>query len=183
MGGSVAALFTLWLLDSINQLRKRKEPPAKLPLCITFGSPFIGDEGLQRAISERSRWNSCFLHVAAIQDPFPRHFLSVNNPQTLSYKPFGTFLLCSQDGSSCSCVEDPKVVSKLLDGARSQVSNQELKIDDYGRIVEHLNSRVMVRANSQLRLSYTNPLQAGIVLQLEAIGVQMTQVTNLIPYI
>jgi hypothetical protein len=39
----------------------------------------------------------------------------------------------------------------------------------------------MIRGNSQLDLSYVQPLKAGIILQLEAIGVEMTtQVKSLI---
>ena len=66
LGGSVATLFTLSLLD------KFKISTTKRPLCITFGSPLIGDEGLQEAISNYPAWNSCFLHVVSDHDPIPR---------------------------------------------------------------------------------------------------------------
>ena len=91
LGGSVATLFTLSLLE------KFKISTAKCPLCITFGSPLTSDEGLQEAISNYPPWNSCFLHVVSDQDPFPRVLIN-------GYKPFGTFLLCSELG--CSCFED-----------------------------------------------------------------------------
>ena len=50
MGGSVTTLFTLWLLETINF--KITKPP----LCITFGSPLIGDTGLQNAILKYPTW-------------------------------------------------------------------------------------------------------------------------------
>ncbi|CBI34971.3 unnamed protein product, partial [Vitis vinifera] len=56
MGGSVASLFTLCLLEVINISK-----PKCRPICITFGSPLIGDFGLQH-----SNWNSFFLHVVKI---------------------------------------------------------------------------------------------------------------------
>ncbi|XP_034704023.1 senescence-associated carboxylesterase 101-like [Vitis riparia] len=52
LGGSVASLFTLCLLEVINISK-----PKCCPICITFGSPLIGDFGLQH-----SNWNSFFLH-------------------------------------------------------------------------------------------------------------------------
>ena len=66
LGGSVATLFTLSLLE------KFKISTTKCPLCITFGSPLIGDKGLQEAISNYPTWNSCFLHVVSNKDPVPR---------------------------------------------------------------------------------------------------------------
>ncbi|KAI4352685.1 hypothetical protein L6164_006910 [Bauhinia variegata] len=95
LGGSIASLFTIWLLDIIGSGKKR-------PLCITFGSPLIGDQNLQKAISQHSTWNSCFFNVASHLDPVPRMFISPHtsplselSTQTIVYKPFGTFLLLS----------------------------------------------------------------------------------------
>ena len=93
LGESVASLFTLWLLKKINfSITKR-------PLCITFGSPLIGDNGLQNAILNYPTWSSCFSHVVSHQDPVPGVLISLHNPpatkstsQTNVYKPFGTFL-------------------------------------------------------------------------------------------
>ncbi|XP_050225600.1 senescence-associated carboxylesterase 101 isoform X2 [Mercurialis annua] len=170
LGGSVASLFTLLLLDIINPSSKSKRP-----LCITFGSPLIGDSGLQRAISERSTWNSCFLNVVAQQDPIPRLF--VLSSQTVTYRPFGAFLMCSELG--CSCVDDPEMVTHLLqvmglESGISQVSDEPL-LTYYGRIVENLKARVIFRGRSVLRSSVMDSLQAGIILQLEAIGDQRFQ--------
>ncbi|KAK4710527.1 hypothetical protein R3W88_005040 [Solanum pinnatisectum] len=91
LGGSVASLFTLWLLKDNN----------KRPTCFTFGSPLLGDSGLQQAISERPSWNSSFLYIVPNQDPIPRSLISLANdfagsiPQSCIYNPFSMFLLCS----------------------------------------------------------------------------------------
>ncbi|KAJ6854494.1 senescence-associated carboxylesterase 101-like [Populus alba x Populus x berolinensis] len=172
IGGSVASLFTLWLLDNI----KRNQPPPKLPLCITFGSPFIGNQGLRQAMLECLTWNSCFLHVVGNKDLFPKtsisHYDSTTQSAIEEYKAFGTFILCSEKG--CACVDDLEVVSRLLEITRRQASCEAQEIDYYVEIVNDLKSKVIIRGNSQLDLSYVQPLKAGIILQLEAIGVEMT---------
>ena len=78
LGASVATLFTLSLLEKFNFSK------TKSPLCITFGSPLIGDENLQEAISKYAAWNSCFLHVVSDQDLVPRVLIN-------GYQPFDTF--------------------------------------------------------------------------------------------
>ncbi|KAM1868734.1 hypothetical protein ACFX15_044202 [Malus domestica] len=52
-GGAVATLFTLWLLQSLDLSK------AKRPLCITFGSPLIGDEQLRKCVLEFSTVGVC----------------------------------------------------------------------------------------------------------------------------
>ncbi|XP_011030305.1 PREDICTED: senescence-associated carboxylesterase 101-like isoform X2 [Populus euphratica] len=166
LGGSIASLFTLWLLDTIKRTSNR----IKLPLCITFGSPLLGDQGLQRAISEHSKWNTFFLHVAANKDLVPRIF-STSQPSPRC-KPFGTFFFCSELG--CNCVDDPEVVSMLLRSTISQVSAEEMGIDDYSGIVKRLKARLILREDSQLGQPVLPPLRLGIILQLKAIGVDIT---------
>lgn len=162
-------------MDNIKQPLQKNQPPPKLPLCVTFGSPFVGNQGLQQAILEFSNWNSCFLHVVGNKDPFPKTSIAHNDTtQSVSedYKAFGTFILCSEKG--CACVDDLEVVSRLLESSRKQASCESQEIDYYVEIVNDLKSKVMIRGNSQLDLSNVQPLKAGIILQLEAIGVEMT---------
>ncbi|KAG5233096.1 senescence-associated carboxylesterase [Salix suchowensis] len=166
LGGSIASLFTLWLLDNIKQTSIGN----KLPLCFTFGSPLLGDQGLQRAISDRSKWCSCFVHVAANKDLFPRiSSTSQSNPQC---KPFGRFFFCSE--LRCNCVDDPEVVSRLLESTVSPPSAEEMGIDDYSGIVNSLKSRLILREDSQLGQPVLPPLRLGIILQLKAAGVEIT---------
>ncbi|XP_059455243.1 senescence-associated carboxylesterase 101-like [Corylus avellana] len=180
LGGSVAYLFTLWLLDKINLATTKR------PLCITFGSPLIGDDGLQEAILQYSTWNSCFLHVVLDRDPVPRVLISPPNPSapelaspTKEYKPFGTFLLCSELG--CACLENPESVLKLLmaTGPGNQYPNQvNLEFFEYKNIVEQLHGNVMCKdSTTKLHDEWiAQPLQAGIITQLEAIGLGRPQV-------
>ncbi|XP_011005007.1 PREDICTED: senescence-associated carboxylesterase 101-like, partial [Populus euphratica] len=166
LGGTIASLFTLWLLDNIKKTTRRNQ----LPFCITFGSPLVGDQGLQRAISEHSKWNSCFLHVAAFKDLSPGIFItSQPDPQ---YMPFGTYFFCSELG--CNCVEDPEVVSWLLKSTITPVSAEEMGIDDYSGIVKHLKSRLIMKDNSQLGQPVTPSLRPEMILQLKAIGFEIT---------
>ncbi|XP_065636242.1 senescence-associated carboxylesterase 101-like isoform X1 [Quercus suber] len=177
LGGSVATLFTLWLLETIDfSITKR-------PLCITFGSPLIGDNGLQNAILEYPTWNSCFLHVVSDQDPVPRVLISPHNPpatesasQTNVYKPFGTFLLYSEFG--CGCFKDSQTILELLmatysEGPGNQNSNQVLEL--YKKIVEFLNRKVICGDTTGLLQWTTPPLRAGIIIQLVAIGLMRPQ--------
>ncbi|KAF8106234.1 hypothetical protein N665_0145s0048 [Sinapis alba] len=120
LGGSVASLFTLWLLETV-------EPTLKRPLCITFGSPLIGDAKLQE-ILENSLRNSCFLHVA----------YASQTPVNTDFKPFGTFLICFE--SECICIDDPEAVMELLGSA-----NADHVVDsiDYGAVLDRLDQTVM----------------------------------------
>ncbi|GFS45077.1 sulfatase and phosphatidylinositolglycan class N domain-containing protein [Actinidia rufa] len=137
---AAATLFAS-LKDDLSSL---KDQDTKRPLCITFGSPLLGDNGLQQAILERPTWNSCFLHVASNQDPIPKLFASPHNALAIEstshasiYKPFGTILLCSKSG--CACFEDPE-------------STLDLMLEEWN----------------------VSPLQTGIFLQIEAIKVERT---------
>lgn len=162
-GGSIASLFTLWLLDSVGSGKKN-------PLCITFGSPLIADQSLQQAISRSSIWNSCFLHVASHSDPLPSKFTS-------SYKPFGTFLLCYDHG--CACFENPDSISTILK-AMSHI-NQGQPNSDYGGLVQNLQRLAISKDSSAAaaaaaNVSRSNALQACLTLQLSALGLAHVQV-------
>lgn len=167
LGGSVASLFTLWLLKDNN----------KRPTCITFGSPLLGDSGLQQAISERPSWNSSFLHVVSNHDPIPRSLITPTNviagsiPQSCIYNPFGTFLLCSD--SDCSCFEEPESVLDIMMemNLNSQHQDNRSLAFDYEQVLKRLKDRVIFKGASQLFYFSVDQLQAGIDLQLEAIGI------------
>ncbi|XP_050278428.1 lipase-like PAD4 [Quercus robur] len=159
--GSVATFFTISLLEKFNF------STTKRPLCITFGSPFIGDEGLQETISKFAAWNSCFLRVVSDQDPVPRVLIN-------DYKPFGTFLLCSVLG--CSCFKDPQTILELLMAAYiGSPENQDPNkvFESYGTFLEHLNRKVLCKDTTDHESSIdwtTPPLRASIITKLAAIG-------------
>ena len=93
-------------------------------------------------------------------DPIPRKFINHN----ATYKPFGTFLLCSDSG--CSCFEEPETILKLLAATASNGSpNQRV---DYGIIVEQLKGKALFKNVSEADWA-TSPYTVGIVTQLSAI--------------
>ncbi|XP_061369736.1 senescence-associated carboxylesterase 101-like [Gastrolobium bilobum] len=148
LGGSVASLFTISLLNSIDSGKNR-------PLCITFGSPLIGDNGLQQAISRSSNWNSCFLHVVSHKDPLPRLFITNHDSQTNAYMPFGTFLLCSDENSAS--FENPGSILRLLRKFDSEHDeNQGSQPVKYGEIVNILKQRTLFKDLSTLPEDITN---------------------------
>ncbi|XP_050271362.1 senescence-associated carboxylesterase 101-like [Quercus robur] len=166
LGGSVATLFTLSLLEKFNFSK------TKGPLCITFGSPLIGDENLQEAISKYAAWNSCFLHVVSDQDLVPRVLIN-------GYQPFGTFLFCSKLG--CSCFEDHHTILELLTTTNSgTLENQDPNkvFESYGTFVKDLNRKVICKdtTDDESLIDWTTtPLRAGIITQLVTIGLVQSQ--------
>ncbi|TXG58988.1 hypothetical protein EZV62_016817 [Acer yangbiense] len=158
VGGSVASLFTLWLLESMNLV------DAKHVLCITFGAPLIAN-----------------------QDLVPRLFVSLSphNPNAMqvdsgsvAYQPFGTYLLCSESGYTC--IEDSEEVFQLLvtmgsETPKNQNPNVELEIFYYTETVKLVEDIVIYQGISKLGEVEVHPLRARTILQLDAIGVKRTQ--------
>uniref|UniRef100_F6HV25 Senescence-associated carboxylesterase 101 n=1 Tax=Vitis vinifera TaxID=29760 RepID=F6HV25_VITVI len=170
LGGAVASLFTLCLLDE-NLLK-----PKCRPFCITFGSPLVGGFGLQHSI-----WNSFFLHVVSNQDPVPGLFLpsgrgrstpTSSHSQTTGYKPFGTYLLCSELG--CACFDNPDLILELLKVISSEVAGG-LQDVDYGEILRNLKERAICKGLPQVGERFANPFSAGIIMELETIGFNQTK--------
>ena len=157
LGGSIASLFTISLLDKIGSTKNR-------PLCVTFGSPLVGDKKLQQAISRSSNWNSCFIHVVSCNDPLPRLFVT-------NYMPFGTFLFCSESDSTC--FENPtsnlEIIATL---SKMHGQNQGFKLDEYGSIVENLKRKAFFKDVSTPAgdKNHSDSLVIGISLQLQALG-------------
>jgi len=153
LGGSIASLFTI-SLDNIGSAKNR-------PLCITFGSPLIGDKKLQQAISHSSNWNSCFIHVVSCKDPLPRLFIT-------NYMPFGTFLFCSDLDSTC--FENPDSnLEILITLSKVHGQNQGFDSAEYGNIVEKLRRKAIFKDSSLLAgdRNDSDSLAIGISLQLQ----------------
>ncbi|KAK7316407.1 hypothetical protein VNO77_35422 [Canavalia gladiata] len=164
VGGSVASLFTMSLLES-NRLGKNR------PLCVTFGSPLIGDYRLEQAISRSPIWNSCFLHVMSLKDPLPTLFITNRGRQFSAYMPFGTFLFCSDENSTC--FENPDSILELLILLRSiHDQNQGFEFTHYGHIVEYLNHKAIYKDLTTLAEDMP-PLASSISLQFRALGLTL----------
>ncbi|KAG5241871.1 lipase PAD [Salix suchowensis] len=66
IGGTTASLAALWLLSHLQSNFANLSV-----LCITYGSPLLGNETLSRAIL-RERWGGKFCHVVSKYDLMPR---------------------------------------------------------------------------------------------------------------
>ncbi|KAL9356456.1 hypothetical protein Peur_049709 [Populus x canadensis] len=81
VGGATASLAALWLL---SYLQSNFLNPSVL--CITFGSPLLGNETLSRAIL-REKWGGKFCHVVSKFDIMPRMLFVPMDPIAPLMKP------------------------------------------------------------------------------------------------
>ncbi|KAI3727200.1 hypothetical protein L1987_67011 [Smallanthus sonchifolius] len=155
--GYLAILFTLWRQNTIF------EDEYKRPICITFGSPLIGDEALQQAISERPQWESCFLNVVAMTD-----YVAGFVPSNGEYKPFGSFLFCTESGGHAA-FEDPEAILAVLN-AMALPMDTNLEKHDYGKNLSLIRRKKALHRGISCELNM-KPLTEGIKLQFKDIGV------------
>ncbi|XP_076892438.1 senescence-associated carboxylesterase 101-like [Bidens hawaiensis] len=165
LGGYLAILSTLRLHHAIDIGESHSfYKKTKRPICITFGSPIIGDESFQRAIAERPQWKSRFLNVVAKKDPVAS-FFSSNTP----YKPFGAYLFCTESGGYTT-FEDQDSILLVLDAMRLW-NACNLQIYDYTNVLSSVRRKVLYRGISESDEFNLNSLRAGITLQLKEAGV------------
>lgn len=163
LGGYVAILFALWLHHLKDKSESNGSKNIRRPICITFGSPLVGDEALRRAIFERPQSRSCFLNVVAKTDPFPCLFSSNG-----AYKPFGTYLFCTQSGG-CTSFENDDSILAVLD-AMTIPSAEYIQMHDYKYDLISIKNNVLYRGVSELGEFDLNSLRAGITLQFMEVG-------------
>ncbi|KAG5536794.1 hypothetical protein RHGRI_024281 [Rhododendron griersonianum] len=70
-GGPTAILATFWFLE--EYVRKSSSPTT--PLCVTFGSPLVGDRIIPHAL-RRENWDTYFIHFVMRYDIVPRLMLA-----------------------------------------------------------------------------------------------------------
>uniref|UniRef100_A0A1J3DBT1 Lipase-like PAD4 n=1 Tax=Noccaea caerulescens TaxID=107243 RepID=A0A1J3DBT1_NOCCA len=150
-GGAQAALTALWLLS-------QPSPPSFRLLCITFGSPLLGNQSLSSAIS-RSRLAHNFCHVVSIYDLAPRR----NDDR---FWPFGTYLFCSENGGVC--LDNAASVRRMFQILNTTTGTPN--IEDYGHYVftlshQFLKSRSFLGGNIS-----DNSYKAGVELAVESLG-------------
>ncbi|KAJ7945119.1 Lipase-like PAD4 [Quillaja saponaria] len=93
MGGTTASLCALWLLSYLQSISSSMSV-----ICITFGSPLLGNESLSRAIV-RERWGGNFCHVVSKHDIMPRLLFApveTFTPQLHFLQQFWYFSMTSQ---------------------------------------------------------------------------------------
>ncbi|MED6156417.1 Lipase-like pad4 [Stylosanthes scabra] len=76
IGGATASLCTLWLLSYLRSISSSVSV-----LCITYGSPLLGNNSFSTAIF-RERWSGNFCHVVSKHDIMPRLLFAPITPLT-----------------------------------------------------------------------------------------------------
>ncbi|KAK9096136.1 hypothetical protein Sjap_021633 [Stephania japonica] len=222
IGGTTASLTALWLLSYLQSHSSNLSI-----LCITFGSPLLGNSSLSRAIL-RERWGGKFCHVVSQHDIVPRLLFSPITPiaphlnslfqlwlmsmtslhqfphfqatklshqdilelyryvldhvaaaamsqedSTRTYRPFGSYLLCSKEGAIC--LDNATAVMQMLylmfvDGGEDLSIDEHLK---YGEVVmrgHHSLQFLKQRCSTHAGVSNSS-YDEGISLALEALGI------------
>ncbi|KAJ6737271.1 LIPASE-LIKE PAD4 [Salix viminalis] len=85
VGGTTASIAALWLLSFLHSKFLNVSV-----LCITFGSPLLGNESLSRAIL-REKWGGKFCHVVSKYDIMPRMLFAPMDPIAPHIKPLLQF--------------------------------------------------------------------------------------------
>ncbi|KAF8377071.1 hypothetical protein HHK36_030444 [Tetracentron sinense] len=133
IGGTTASLAALWLLSYLQSVS------SSLPiLCITFGSPLLGNESLSRAIL-RERWGGNFCHVVTKHDIVPRLLFAPLGPVTTQLNCLLQFWHLSMN-------------SPQLGQLSIQLSDEE-KIEFYRFVLAHVTAVGAVEEDS-MRSSY-----------------------------
>ncbi|GKC83018.1 senescence-associated carboxylesterase 101-like protein [Tanacetum coccineum] len=172
LGGYLAILSTLQLHKVVDE-EESNGKKTKKPICITFGSPLIGDQALQRAISERPQWESSFLNVVAIKDRVACYFSSESQ-----YKPLGTSLFCTESGGHTAFEDQDSVLAVLKAMESSDAGNMELC--DYENDLKSMRRNMMYRGVSALGEVNSDCLKEGTTLQFKEINVLGIIPNNLI---
>ncbi|KAE8701089.1 SAG101-like protein [Hibiscus syriacus] len=122
IGGSAASLSALWLLC---HLQSTISSPISV-LCITFGSPLLGNEAIHRSIL-RQRWGGNFFHVISKHDIMPRLLLFTETVNHISItQSLLHFWHC--------CMASPHVIA---DGISSELP-QDLKTNVFQCVLKDL---------------------------------------------
>ncbi|XP_076950539.1 senescence-associated carboxylesterase 101-like [Bidens hawaiensis] len=171
LGGYIAILFTLWLHHGNDNKRMSGSEKTTRPICITFGSPLIGDKAFESVISKHPEWKSSFLSVVSTTDPFACFYSS-----DTSYKPFGTFLFCTLLGWHTT-FEDGEAILAVLNKMASSRSRSDPRssrpMHDYMNELSLVRSKIFHRGvicelPNEVN---SNSLKAGITLQFRDIGI------------
>ncbi|KAK1432816.1 hypothetical protein QVD17_09717 [Tagetes erecta] len=164
LGGYLAILSTLRLHHTIDVEESNGSKTTKRPICITFGTPLVGDASFQSAIAERPQWVSSFLNVVANEDPLCSFLASEN-----LYKPFGTFLFCTKSGDHAA-FDDHESILQVLDAMKSLNAGSTYNYY-YDRILSYMRDKMLYRGAFELGEFNMNLLREGITLQLNEVCV------------
>ncbi|XP_008781628.3 lipase-like PAD4 [Phoenix dactylifera] len=133
IGGTLASLAALHFLCSSSS---STYPSPSTLLCITFGSPLLGNEALSRAV-QRERWCGNFCHVVTRRDVVPRLLfcpLNLLPPQLVTHllQPWQLLLQRPQVARPASVLSDQEeahlhiLISRHIDAAAAAAVEQEI---------------------------------------------------------
>ncbi|KAG2257779.1 hypothetical protein Bca52824_077073 [Brassica carinata] len=152
-GGALAALTALWLLSQPSP------PPFRL-LCISFGSPLLGNLSFSSSVS-RSRLAHKFCHVVSVHDHVPRG----NDDR---FWPFGTYLFCSDSGGLClDNADSVRGMFRILNSTGTPNIEEHQR---YGHYVSTLSHLFLISRSFRGGRISDNSYEAGVALAVESLG-------------
>lgn len=181
VGGAVASLVALSLLSSYPSICNTRSL-----LCITFGSPLLGDDALSAAVLKQKLAHR-FCHLVSTSDPLPRSLLPpivndgsldekiaqlcqvVVGQSSSSYTPFGTFFFCSKE--SAVAVDNPASVVQLLRYLASSSATSSSDQLGYGGLVLNI-SQQFLRRGRIVETTLGSSYDTSVDLAIEALGLK-----------
>ncbi|KAK6923496.1 Fungal lipase-like domain, partial [Dillenia turbinata] len=134
LGGILASLSTLWLLSYLQSIYSSLSI-----ICITFGSPLLGNHSLNQAIL-RQRWGGKFCHVVSKDDIMPRILFA----PVLPFIPQLNIILQSWQWS---------MTSRNLSNFTVQLSDKD-KAELFRYVSAHVEEAASLNTNASLRSQY-----------------------------
>ncbi|KAJ0228713.1 EDS1 [Hirschfeldia incana] len=152
-GGALAALTTLWVLSQPSP------PPFRL-LCITFGSPLLGNQSFSSSVSQ-SRLAHKFCHVVSVHDHVPRG----NDDR---FWPFGTYLFCSDSGGLClDNADSVRGMFRILNSTGTPDIEEHQRYKHYVSTFSH---QFLLSRSFRGGCIPENSYEAGAALAVESLG-------------
>ncbi|KAL7101944.1 hypothetical protein ACP275_08G087800 [Erythranthe tilingii] len=135
LGGALASLSALWLLSVIQSTSLSIEV-----LCITYGSPMLGNKSFSQAILQE-RWCGNFCHVVGPHDLVPRLLFAPPSPFVEHFHALFHFWQSSMASSSPNSIQLDSLLS------------DEVKAEIFGKILACVEDRFR-RGENQERGSF-----------------------------
>ncbi|CAN6477700.1 unnamed protein product [Victoria cruziana] len=147
-GGAIAILATVWFLEH----QYRRDPKPKV-VCITFGSPLVGDKIVGHAI-RREGWSSFFKNFVLPSDPVPRIHFSPRDENA------GDLSSILQSWEANNSVTSPSTTNQLLEKLFNFVVDSTFSIASHDSCVLRCsagNSYLLEAVNEVVELSPYRP--------------------------
>ncbi|PQP92402.1 lipase-like PAD4 isoform X1 [Prunus yedoensis var. nudiflora] len=163
IGGTTASLCALWLLSYLQSVSSSLSV-----LCITFGSPLLGNESLSRAIL-RERWGGNFCHVVSKYDIMPRLLFAPLASCTTQLHLLLQHWTAPQFGNLAAHLQEASEA-----GEEGATSNPSCCIEDhlkYGEYVGKFCSQFLNKRSFMQGELPQSSWDAGVALALQSLGI------------